>query len=79
MVEAANNPQDSEYNTYIFQALCLFAFFSFSRVGEITASKNGNGILVDQVSKLLMHPKKLRLLRYAFAITNIVTTSDLSP
>ena len=45
----------SQYELFMFKAMCAMAFFAFRRIGEITVSKrdsvNGNFLQLDQVSK----------------------------
>ena len=45
----------SQYDLFMFKAMCAMAFFAFLRIGEITVSKrdsvNGNLLQLDQVSK----------------------------
>ena len=45
----------SQYELFMFKAMCTMAFFAFLRIGEITVSKrdsvNGNLLQLDQVSK----------------------------
>ena len=45
----------SQYELFMFKAMCAMAFFAFRRIGEITVSKrdsvNGNLLQLDQVSK----------------------------
>ena len=53
IVWAASQLADSFFNTCRFQAMCLFAFYTFARVGEITASGSGTTINLQQVSKLV--------------------------
>ena len=53
IVWAASQLVDSFFNTCLFQAVCLFAFCTFARVGEITASASGTTIHLHQVSKLV--------------------------
>ena len=52
--------------TRLFQAMCLFAFFAFCRVGEITASKDRNAISIDQVSKLLNSSNEVEAIKITF-------------
>jgi len=44
----------SQYEIFMFKAMCAMAFFAFLRIGEITVSKrdsvNGNLLQLDQVS-----------------------------
>ena len=49
IVWAASQLADSLVNTCRFQAICLFAFYTFARVGEITASASGTNIHLHQV------------------------------
>lgn len=53
IVWATSQLSDSFFNTCRFQAMCLFAFYTFARVGEITASASGTTIYLHQVSKLV--------------------------
>ena len=53
IVWATYRLSDSFFNTCRFQAMCLFAFYTFARVGEITASASGTTIYLHQVSKLV--------------------------
>ena len=53
IISAASQLNNSFYDTCQFQAMCLFAFHTFSRVGEITSSVTGNMIHLNQVLKLL--------------------------
>ena len=43
----------SQYDLFMFKAMCAMAFFAFLRIGEITVSKrdsvNGNLLQLDQV------------------------------
>ena len=45
----------SQYELFMFKAMCAMAFFAFLRIGEITVSKrdcvNGNLLQLDQVSR----------------------------
>ena len=45
----------SQYDLFMFKAMCAMAFFAFLRIGEITVSKrdsvNGNLLQLDQVPK----------------------------
>ena len=40
IVAAASNLAEPHYNIVLFQAMCLFAFHTFSRIGEITHSSS---------------------------------------
>lgn len=53
IVWAASQLVASFFKTCRFQAMCLFAFYTFARVGEITASASGTTIHLHQVSKLV--------------------------
>ena len=65
-MSAASQLDDFFYNTRRFQAICLFAFFTFSRVGEITSSVPGNTIHLNQVLKLLNDRHKVQAIKVAF-------------
>ena len=45
----------SQYELFMFKAMCTMAFFAFLRIGEITVSMqdgvNGNLLQLNQVSK----------------------------
>ena len=49
IILAASQLDHSFYNTFRFQAMCLFAFHTLQRVGEITNSVLGNTIHLNQV------------------------------
>lgn len=53
LVLSASNLSDSKYNIALFQAMCLFAFHTFSRIGEITYSPSNHNIQFHQLSKVL--------------------------
>ena len=57
---------DSPYNTIQFQVMCLFASYTFSRVGEITASATGNTLQLHQVTKLLNSNNRVEAFRVTF-------------
>ena len=44
IVTASTQLVHGEYMMYQFQAMCLFAFYTFARIGEITASQAGHTI-----------------------------------
>ena len=50
----ASNDGVSQYQSYMFKAMCSMAFFAFLRIGEITVSKcdsfSGNLLQLGQVS-----------------------------
>ena len=54
IVWATSQHADSFFNTCQFQAICLFAFYTFARVGEIAASASGATIHLHQGSKLVI-------------------------
>ena len=55
MMQASNDVCVSQYQSYMFKAMCSMAFFAFLRIGEITVSKrdsfSGNLLQLGQVSK----------------------------
>lgn len=74
---AAAQLVDSFYNTCRFQAMCLFAFHTFSMVGEITAW--GNNIHVHQVSQLVNDKQEGQAIKITFLSYNIITTKAPFP
>ena len=66
IVRASTQIVDSPYNTCQFQAMCLFAFFTFSRVGEITASSSGHTFQLHQVTKLLNNNNEVEAIKVIF-------------
>ena len=60
--------------------MCLFAFYTFARVGEITAPASGTTIYLHQVSKLLNDKQedeafKVTFLNYRHNTTNLCFAS----
>ena len=53
LVLSASNLSDSKDNIALFQAMCLFAFHTFSRIGDITYSPSNHNIQFDQLSKIV--------------------------
>ena len=55
MMQALNNICVSQYQSYMFKAMCSMAFFAFLRIGEITVSKrdsfSSNLLQLGQVSR----------------------------
>ena len=81
IVWATSHLSDSFFNTCRFQAMCLFAFYTFARVGEITASASGTTIYLHQVSKLVNDNQeavafKVTFLKYKH---NAITTNPPFP
>lgn len=66
ILSAAAQLTDSHYNICQFRAMCLFAFFTFSRIGKITASNSGNTINLQQVTKLLTHNNEVASIKVQF-------------
>ncbi|RUA06911.1 MAG: hypothetical protein DSY43_00975 [Gammaproteobacteria bacterium] len=66
IVSSAAQLSDTYYITCQFQAMCLFAFNAFARVGEITFSPSGNIIHLRQLSKLLNDNKEVHALKITF-------------
>jgi hypothetical protein len=66
MIESAAKLADSPYNTSLFQAMCVFAFFAFLRIGEITLSNTGNTIQLQQLTKLVNDKKEVEALKITF-------------
>lgn len=56
----------SLYDRSLFKAMCLFAFYTFSRIGEITASSTGNNIQLQQISQLLDHNNHVYSIKVTF-------------
>ena len=75
IVWAASQLVDSFFNTCRFQAMCLFAFYTFAKVGEITASVSCSTIHLHQVSKIVTISRKLTPLKSHFSIISIITTN----
>ena len=65
-IQAAYHVQDSDYNTCLFQGICLFVFFACCRVGEITESKNRRPISLSQVTKLCNSAHNVEAIRISF-------------
>ena len=53
LVLSASSLSESKYNIALFQAMCLFAFHTFSRIGDITYSPSNHNIQFDQLSKIV--------------------------
>ena len=55
MMQASNDVCVSQYQSYMFKAMCSMAFFAFLRIGEITVSKresfSSNLLQLGQVSR----------------------------
>ena len=55
IMKISDNVCVSQYETFMFKAMCAMAFFAFLRIGEITVSKrdsvNGNLLQLDQVCR----------------------------
>ena len=66
IVCAASELADSFFNTCQFQAMCLFAFYTFARVGEITASASDTTIHLHQVSKLVNDTQETEACKVTF-------------
>ena len=66
IVWAASQLVDSFFNTCRFQVMCLFAFYTFARVGEITASASGTTIHLHQVSKLVNDKQETEAFKVTF-------------
>lgn len=56
----------NQYSICQFQAMCLLAFFAFLRVGEITSSKSGHNIQINQVTKLVNEKQQVMALKVTF-------------
>ena len=52
-----------DYQTALFKAMCLLAFYAFLRVGEFTVSKGGmqNILQVSQLTRLISHGSVIAL------------------
>ena len=66
IVWAASKLVDSFFNTCRFHVMCLFAFYTFARVGEITASASGTTIHLHQVSKLVNDKQETEAFKVTF-------------
>lgn len=66
IVWAASQLVDSFFNTCRFQVMCLFAFYTFARVGEITASASGTIIHLHPVSKLVNDKQETEAFKVTF-------------
>lgn len=49
IVQSSLSLSDSRYNIALFQAMCLFAFHTFARIGEITHTSAHQNIQLDQL------------------------------
>ena len=79
IVWATSHLSDSFFNTCRFQAMCLSAFYTFARVGEITASASGTTIYLHQVSKLVNDNQEAVALKSPFSIISTITTNPPFP
>lgn len=81
IVSASARLSESQYNICLFQAMCLFAFHTFSRVGEITQSSSGHNIQLHQLSKLTNsrgEVESLKVLFYHYKHSYNQTPSSIS-
>lgn len=66
IVTATVQLDESQYNIRMFQAMFLFAFYTFSRVGEFTQSSSGSNMQLNQVKKLINGGKEIVGLKVTF-------------
>ena len=66
IVQAVDSMSLSLYDKSLFKAMCLFAFSTFSRIGEITANDVGNNIQLHQISGLLDKNNKVVFIKVQF-------------
>ena len=66
IVQAVDSMSLSLYDKSLFKAMCLFAFSTFSRIGEITANNAGNNIQLNQISSLLDKNNKVVCIKVQF-------------
>ena len=53
LVSSSSQLSCSSYNITLFQAMCLFAFHTFSRIGEITQTQSNHNIQFYQLSQVV--------------------------
>ena len=66
IITASSQLFDSPFDTSQFQAMCLFAFYSFSRIGEITGNTH-NTLQIHHISKLLDNSHNVEALKVTFS------------
>ena len=69
LLEAAPRLLSSSHQVLLFKAMCSFAFFAFTRVGEITVSgKEGSPVplQIDQLTKLVNRANEVEGLKVVF-------------
>jgi hypothetical protein len=66
IVQAVDSMSISLYDKSLFKAMCLFAFSTFSRIGEITATNAGNNIQLHQISRFLDNNNKVVSIKVQF-------------
>lgn len=52
IVAASSSLAEPHYNIVLFQAMCLFAFHTFTRTGEITQSLSNHNLQFHQLSQV---------------------------
>lgn len=52
LISSSSQLSCSGYNIMLFQAMCLFAFHTFSRIGEITHTQANHKIQIEQLSQV---------------------------
>jgi len=53
LIAATDHMSLSLYDRCLMKAMCLFAFFTFSRIGEITTNQTGNTLQLNQISMMV--------------------------
>lgn len=56
----------SGYNISLFQAMCLFAFHTFSRIGEITQNQSNHNVQFHQLSAVLNSKNEVLSFKFTF-------------